>query len=92
MRPQGWFGALDAVLIGFAKARLPAGDDHRRRVRDVFHLTTYHAVSRGRTESPNSIDAVKIREINSQWFGAMVIAKALGIGRASVYRMSEAGY
>ncbi|WAP70363.1 recombinase family protein [Jiella pelagia] len=34
-----------------------------------------------------SIDAAKVREMQAEGIGATAIAKALGIGRASVYRM-----
>jgi DNA invertase Pin-like site-specific DNA recombinase len=37
-----------------------------------------------------SIDAIRVREMRSQGVGASAIAKALGIGRASVYRLLEA--
>jgi DNA invertase Pin-like site-specific DNA recombinase len=39
---------------------------------------------------PASIDAVRIREMKAQGLGATAIAKTLGIGRASVYRVMEA--
>jgi DNA invertase Pin-like site-specific DNA recombinase len=39
-----------------------------------------------------SIDAIKVREMKAQGLGATAIAKALGIGRASVYRVLEAGH
>jgi DNA invertase Pin-like site-specific DNA recombinase len=39
-----------------------------------------------------SIDAVRIHEMKAQGLGATAIAKALGIGRASVYRVLEAGH
>jgi len=39
---------------------------------------------------PSSIDAAKVREMKTQGLGATEIAKALGIGRASVYRVLEA--
>jgi DNA invertase Pin-like site-specific DNA recombinase len=38
---------------------------------------------------PASIDAARIREMKAQGLGATAIAKALGIGRASVYRVLE---
>jgi DNA invertase Pin-like site-specific DNA recombinase len=41
---------------------------------------------------PASIDVARIREMKAQGLGATAIAKALGIGRASVYRVLEAGY
>ena len=40
---------------------------------------------------PPSIDAAQVREMKSQGLGATEIAKALKIGRASVYRVLEAG-
>jgi DNA invertase Pin-like site-specific DNA recombinase len=39
---------------------------------------------------PASIDATKVREMKAQGMGATEIAKALKIGRASVYRVLEA--
>jgi DNA invertase Pin-like site-specific DNA recombinase len=41
---------------------------------------------------PTSIDAARVREMKAQGLGATAIAKALGIGRASVYRVLEAGH
>src|ERR1700733_5868972 len=38
---------------------------------------------------PASIDAARVRELKAQGLGATEIAKALGIGRASVYRLLE---
>ena len=38
---------------------------------------------------PASIDAAKVRDLRDQGMGATTIAKALGIGRASVYRALE---
>jgi hypothetical protein len=38
-----------------------------------------------------SIDAVRVREMEAQGLGATAIAKELGIGRASVYRVLEGG-
>jgi DNA invertase Pin-like site-specific DNA recombinase len=40
---------------------------------------------------PASINAARVREMKGQGLGATEIAKALGIGRASVYRVLEAG-
>jgi DNA invertase Pin-like site-specific DNA recombinase len=39
---------------------------------------------------PASIDAVRVRELKAQGLGPTQIAKALKIGRASVYRVLEA--
>jgi DNA invertase Pin-like site-specific DNA recombinase len=39
---------------------------------------------------PASIDAAQVREMKKQGLGATEIAKSLGIGRASVYRVLEA--
>jgi DNA invertase Pin-like site-specific DNA recombinase len=41
---------------------------------------------------PASIDAIRVREMKAQGIGATAIAKALGIGRASVYRVFDAGH
>jgi len=38
-----------------------------------------------------SIDVAKVREMKAQGLGATTIAKTLGIGRASVYRVLEPG-
>ena len=43
-------------------------------------------VGKGR---PASVDAVRVREMKAQGIGPTAIAKALGIGRASVYRVLE---
>lgn len=40
---------------------------------------------------PASIDAARVFELKAQGMGATEIAKALKIGRASVYRVLEAG-
>jgi DNA invertase Pin-like site-specific DNA recombinase len=40
---------------------------------------------------PASIDIAKVRELKGGGLGATEIAKALGIGRASVYRVLEGG-
>jgi DNA invertase Pin-like site-specific DNA recombinase len=40
---------------------------------------------------PASVDAARVREMRAQGLGPTAIAKALGIGRASVYRVLEAG-
>jgi len=39
----------------------------------------------------SAIDATRVREMKAQGLGATAIAKSLGIGRASVYRVLEAG-
>jgi DNA invertase Pin-like site-specific DNA recombinase len=39
---------------------------------------------------PASIDAARVREMKAQGLGATAIARELGIGRASVYRVLEA--
>jgi hypothetical protein len=40
---------------------------------------------------PVSIEVIRVREMRTQGLGPTAIAKALGIGRASVYRMLDAG-
>jgi DNA invertase Pin-like site-specific DNA recombinase len=63
-----------------------------RRERQVEGIATAKAsgiyAGKGR---PASIDAARIREMKTKGLGATAIAKALGIGRASVYRVLEAG-
>ena len=39
---------------------------------------------------PSSIDEAQVREMKTQGLGATAIARELGIGRASVYRVLEA--
>ncbi len=41
---------------------------------------------------PASIDAISVREMRAQGLGPTAIAKALGIGRASVYRVLDASH
>jgi DNA invertase Pin-like site-specific DNA recombinase len=43
------------------------------------------------TGRPASIDGAQVRAMKAQGLGASEIAKALKIGRASVYRVLEAG-
>jgi DNA invertase Pin-like site-specific DNA recombinase len=38
------------------------------------------------------MDTVRVREMIAEGLGATAIAKALGIGRASAYRVWEAGH
>jgi DNA invertase Pin-like site-specific DNA recombinase len=61
-----------------------------RRERQVEGITRAKAngvyVGKGR---PTSIDVARVREMKAQGLGATVIAKMLGIGRASVYRALE---
>ncbi len=40
---------------------------------------------------PASIDAARVRELKGKGLGASEIAKVLKIGRASVYRVLDAG-
>jgi DNA invertase Pin-like site-specific DNA recombinase len=60
-----------------------------RRERQLDGITKAKAagVYKGR---PASIDAAQVREMKKQGLGATEIAKSLGIGRASVYRVLEA--
>ena len=60
-----------------------------RRERQLDGITKAKAagVYKGR---PASIDAAQVREMKEQGLGATEIAKSLGIGRASVYRVLEA--
>jgi len=49
----------------------------------VIELVQQNIREKGR---PSSIDATKVRELKQKGLGASEIAKALKIGRASVYR------
>jgi DNA invertase Pin-like site-specific DNA recombinase len=56
------------------RSTAPAGKNHGAKAAGVY---------KGR---PASIDVTKVREMKAQGMGASEIAKALRIGRASVYR------
>jgi DNA invertase Pin-like site-specific DNA recombinase len=62
-----------------------------RRERQMEGITRAKAnglyVGKGRHPS---LDAARIQEMKAQGLGATAIAKALGIGRASVYRVLDA--
>jgi DNA invertase Pin-like site-specific DNA recombinase len=64
--------------------------DELRRERQLEGIAKAKAagVCKGR---PASIDAAQVRDMKAQGFGASEIAKAPKIGRASVYRLLEAG-
>jgi DNA invertase Pin-like site-specific DNA recombinase len=59
----------------------------RERQLDGIAKAKAAGVYKGR---PASIDAAQVREMKKQGLGATEIAKSLGIGRASVYRVLEA--
>jgi DNA invertase Pin-like site-specific DNA recombinase len=61
----------------------------RDRQRAGIEAAKKHGIYRGRKVS---IDASRVREMKTQGLGATAIAKALGIGRASVYRVLEASH
>jgi DNA invertase Pin-like site-specific DNA recombinase len=63
-------------------------ETHLRRERQLEGIADAKArgVYRGRKAS---IDPAKVREMRAQGMGASAIAKALKIGRASVYRALE---
>jgi DNA invertase Pin-like site-specific DNA recombinase len=79
------------MLPGHAR-RVRGVRNHLRRERQLEGIAKAKAagVYQGR---PASIDAAHVREMKSQGLslGATDIAKALGIGRVSVYRVLEAG-
>ena len=59
----------------------------RERQREGIARAKERGVYAGRKAS---IDAAKVKEMHEEGLGATAIAKALGIGRASVYRVLEA--
>lgn len=69
------FGLIGRVEKYFLKARQRRGIDAAKARGGVY---------KGR---PASIDAGKVRELRTQGLGASAIARRLGIGRASVYRL-----
>jgi len=61
-----------------------------RRERQLEGIAKAKAAGAYRGRKP-SIEPMQVRELRAQGLGATEIAKALGIGRASVYRLLEAG-
>ena len=59
-------------------------DIRKERQRDGIEKAKLRGVYRGR---PASIDADKVRELRTAGMGGAEIAKLMGIGRASVYRL-----
>lgn len=59
-------------------------DIRKERQREGIEKAKKRGVYKGR---PASIDADKIRSMKAAGFGASTIAKEMGIGRASVYRL-----
>ncbi|MEP0390656.1 helix-turn-helix domain-containing protein [Erythrobacter sp.] len=59
-------------------------DIRKERQREGIEKAKTRGVCKGR---PASIDANKIRSMKAAGIGASTIAKELGIGRASVYRL-----
>jgi Helix-turn-helix domain of resolvase len=75
------------VLPGYVRrVRFETNLRRARRLEGIANAKTA-GVYKGR---PASIDAARVRELKAQGLGATRIAKALGIGRASVYRVLEA--
>jgi DNA invertase Pin-like site-specific DNA recombinase len=72
-----------------ARLAAPATGEQQQRERQIEGIAKAKAagVYKGR---PASIDAGQVRELKAQGKGASEIAKALKIGRASVYRVLEA--
>jgi hypothetical protein len=71
-----------------AGGRFAEFETNLRRERQLEGIAKAKAagVYKGR---PASIDAAKVRELKAQGLGPSQIAKALNIGRASVYRVLE---
>jgi DNA invertase Pin-like site-specific DNA recombinase len=59
-------------------------DIRKERQREGIEKAKKRGVYKGR---PASIDANKIRSMKAAGMGASTIAKEMGIGRASVYRL-----
>src|SRR6195256_641503 len=62
-----------------------------RRERQLEGIAKAKAAGVYKGRRPASIDAAQVRQLKGQGFGPSEIAKALKIGRASVYRLLEAG-
>ena len=79
------------ILLGSAMAEIRpfrgSWRTARERQLEGIAKAKSNGVYKGR---PASIDAVQVRAMKSQGFGATEIAKARKIGRASVYRVLEA--
>lgn len=73
------------ILASFAEFE---ADIRRERQADGIAKAKAEGKYRGR---PKSIDASQIAELEAQGMGASAIAKRLGIGRASVYRVKAGG-
>lgn len=73
------------ILASFAEFET---DIRKERQADGIAKAKAEGRYRGR---PASIDAAKIAELEAEGLGATAIAKTLGIGRASVYRLKAAG-
>lgn len=71
------------ILASFAEFET---DIRKERQRDGIQKAMEAGKYRGR---PQSIDATRIAELEAAGFGASAIAKQLGIGRASVYRLKR---
>ena len=54
-----------------------------------FWRKTQEPRREGRRSEPASIDATKVAALKAEGLGATEIAKRLGVGRASVYRLAE---
>jgi DNA invertase Pin-like site-specific DNA recombinase len=73
------FGLMGSVEKYFIKARQRRGIDARKARNDGGY--------KGR---PQTIDAARVKELRASGMGPAQIARAMGIGRASVYRMLSA--
>ena len=97
---QSWVAFAENSLAGprFQGSTLPLSrsgvfaefETNLRRERQLEGISKAKAagVYKGR---PASIDAAQVRAMKAEGLGASEIAKALKIGRASVYRVLEAG-
>ena len=72
-------------MLDSSSSSLPTRSDKERQLEGIADAKA-RGVYRGRKAS---IDPAKVREMAAQGLGATAIAKALKIGRASVYRALE---
>jgi DNA invertase Pin-like site-specific DNA recombinase len=75
-------GEIDRIIQTHTRSSFSSSGQRRRRP-----VSTTSRTYKGR---PPSIDVTKVRDLKKKGLGASEIAKALKIGRASVYRALEA--
>jgi hypothetical protein len=87
--PRGrFFAHLKAEVVRDVVHLKAEFETNLRRERQLEGIVKAKAAGKGQ---PVSIDATKVRAMKAEGKGASEIAKTLKIGRASVYRVLEAG-